>query len=225
MDSVRSLLLVPAGDISTATAAGPIPDATLLDLMPTDPGGYAAAAASVTALIGAGHRLYLHSRGPQAPDLREQLLATLVDGVYGLSVPGVVHADQLHFVDSLLEDIEGRVGIEPGLTAIGLWIENAAALAICTELAKASSRLTWLGVSTTHLAMELGLDAPAPLLLDHARLQVVLAAAAAGLPTLEGLHLAAARPDDGQMRALGLRGRLTRDAAELPALHAAFPGV
>ena len=128
MDSTRSLLLLPADDPQPVLDLPLAPDATLLDLMHTDPGGYESAAASVNALIAAQQRLYLHTHGPQAPDLREQLLATLKPGVYGVSVPGVVHVDQLRFVDSLLEDVERRAGIEPGLTAMGLWIESAAAL-------------------------------------------------------------------------------------------------
>ena len=158
MDTVRSLLLVPAdadGLAGIGADAPALPDATLVDLMHTDAGGHDAAVAAIDALRQAGHRVYLHTRGPQSPDLREQLLATLSDGVYGVSLPGVVHVDQLRFVDSLLEDVEGRAGIEPGLTALGLWIESSAALGRVAQLAAASSRLTWLGVATAPLAMEL----------------------------------------------------------------------
>ena len=237
MDSVRSLLLVPADNIAAATTAGSIPDATLIDLMHTDAAGHDAAAESIGALIAAGHRVYLHTRGPQSPDLRDQLLATLPPptntdgtpvygtGVYGLSIPGVVHLDQLRFVDSLLEDVERHAGIEPGLTAIGLWIESAAALGKAGELAAASSRLTWLGVATAHLAMELALDAPAATLLDHARARVVFAAQASGLPAVEGLPLPSVAPDDAHLRSLGLRGRMTRHLSEVAGLHAAFPAM
>ena len=191
--------------------------------MHTDAGGHDAAVAAIDALRQAGHRVYLHSRGPQSPDLREQLLATLRDGVYGVSLPGVVHVDQLRFVDSLLEDVEGRAGIEPGLTALGLWIESAAALGRVAQLAAASSRLTWLGVATAPLAMELALDAPAPSLLDTARAAVVFAAQASGLPAVEGLPLPSLPPDDVALRAHGLRGRLTRHPSEVGALNVAFP--
>ncbi|PZC49288.1 MAG: citrate lyase subunit beta / citryl-CoA lyase [Chloroflexi bacterium] len=231
MDSVRSLLLVPADDPAAsdrATAAGSSapPDATLIDLMHTDAAGHDDAAASIRARIAAGHRIYLHTRGPQSPDLRDQLLATLPStGVYGVSIPGVVHLDQLRFVDSLLEDIEQHAGIEPGLTAIGLWVESAAALGKAGELAAASSRLTWLGVATAHLAMELALDAPAATLLDHARARVVFAAQASGLPAIEGLPLPPIAPNDAHLRSLGLRGRMTRHVSEVAGLHAAFPAM
>ena len=226
MDTVRSLLLVPAdldGLAGIGADAPELPDATLVDLMHTDAGGHDAAVAAIDALRQAGHRVYLHSRGPQSPDLREQLLATLRDGVYGVSLPGVVHVDQLRFVDSLLEDVEGRAGIEPGLTALGLWIESAAALGRVAQLAAASSRLTWLGVATAPLAMELAVDAPAPSLLDAARAAVVFAAQASGLPAVEGLPLPSLPPDDVALRAHGLRGRLTRHPSEVAALNVAFP--
>ena len=226
MDTVRSLLLVPAdldGLAGIGADAPELPDATLVDLMHTDAGGHDAAVAAIDALRQAGHRVYLHSRGPQSPDLREQLLATLRDGVSGVSLPGVVHVDQLRFVDSLLEDVEGRAGIEPGLTALGLWIESAAALGRVAQLAAASSRITWLGVATAPLAMELALDAPAPSLLDAARAAVVFAAQASGLPAVEGLPLPSLPPDDVALRAHGLRGRLTRHPSEVGALNVAFP--
>jgi len=242
---VRSLLLVPADSVQTALELGPsgsapIPDATLVDLMHTnaggvpDPDGYATAATSIDALIGAGHRVYLHIRSPQSPDLRDQLLATLRPpaddaGVYGISVPGVIHADQLRFVDSLLEDIERRHDIEPGLTAIGLWIESAATLSRAGELAAASSRLTWLGVNATHLAMELGLDDPAPQLLDHARARTVFAAQSVGLPAIEALLPGPSATPDGERaraaesRRLGLRGGMTRHPSLIASLHDLFP--
>ena len=224
MDAVRSLLLLlPADDPQSALELAEPPDGTLLDLMHTDPGGYEAAAASVAALVEAKQRVYLHTRGPQAPDLREQLLATLRPGVYGVSLPGVVHVDQLRFVDSLLEDVERRVGIEPGLTAIGLWIESAAALGKAGELARTSSRLTFLGVATAPLAMELGLDEPSPALLDHARTRVAFAAQATGLPAVEGLPSPGGAPEDSHLRSLGLRGRITRHTDEVDRLNAGFP--
>ena len=244
MDAVRSLLLVPADTASAALDLPDAPDATLVDLMHTDRAGDEAATATIDALIGAGHRVYLHTRGPQSPDLRDQLLATLrppvrspdagdkardETGVYGISLPGVVHADQLRFVESLLEDVERRHGIEPGLTAIGLWIESAAALARAEELASASSRLTWLGVGTTQLAMELGLDAPVAPLLDHARARTVFAAQASGLPAVEGslagpsLSLDAERAHAAERRQLGLRGALTRRPAAVAVFNDTFP--
>ncbi len=217
MDSVRALLLVPPGDPQPDVVA----DATLLDLMHTDRAGLPAAAEAVDALVAAGRCLYLHTRGPQSPELREQLLATLRPGVYGLSLPDATHVDQVRYADSLLEDAEGRLGIEPGLTALGLWVGSAAALARAGEFARASHRLTWLGVASAQLAAELSLDAPSPALLDHARARLVFAAQAAGLPAVEGLPTHAAVP--AELRALGLRGALTRHAGAVPALHAAFP--
>ena len=217
MDSVRALLLVPPDQPQADVPA----DATLLDLMHTDRDGLSAAAAAVDALVAAGRRVYLHTRGPQSPDLREHLLATLHPGVYGLSLPNATHIDQVRYVDSLLEDVEGRAGIELGLTALGLWIGSAAALAQAGEFARASHRLTWLGLASAQLAAELRLDQPAPALLDHARVRIVFAAQAAGIPAVEGLptHDAVAM----ELRALGLLGALTRHAKAVPALQAEFP--
>ena len=216
MDSVRALLLVPPNKPQANVPA----DAILLDLTHTDRSDLSAAAAAVDALLAAGRRVYLHTCGPQSPDLREYLLATLHPGVYGLSLPNATHIDQVRYVDSLLEDVEDRAGIEIGLTALGIWIGSAAALAQAGEFARASHRLTWLGLASSQLAAELRLDQPSPALLNQARVHVVFAAQAAGIPAVEILpvHDAVAR----ELRALGLLGALTRNAQEVPTLQAEF---
>ncbi len=165
-------------------------------------------------MLAAGQRVYLHLRPVDARGLRDDLLACLLPGVYGVSLTRLRSLDQLRYLDSLLEDVEPRAEIAAGLTALGVWIDSAKSLTLAPDLARGSHRLTWLGLDAASLASELDVDAHAGAL-DHARATVVFAAAANGLPAVAGL--AAAGHDAGaelvaarQFRGLGMRGQLTR---------------
>ncbi len=243
MDSVRSLLLLPP----TAPVPDFRPDATLLDLTGTNPTGPdgdndPAVATAVAALLGAGHRVYLHVHPVQTQRVRDGLLTGLVEGVYGVSLPGLVSVEQLRYVDSLLEEAEARAEIAVGLTAIGVWIETARALTLATEIATGSHRLTWLGLNAAALAAELGIEASPAIraagapdagdAIAYARATVLFAAQAAGLPAVEGLlpprASSHADPESEiavaqEVRRAGLRGMLTRLPAVGRRLSSIFP--
>lgn len=224
MDCVRSLLLLgprqPLPDFR--------PDATLLDLSDLDADGRAAAREQLDRLLAAGHRVYLHVHEVQTEQVRTDLLACLVEGVYGVSVPGLISRDQLTYVDSLLEEAERRAGIPEGLTALGVWIDSAGGLVIANDLARGSHRLTWIGVDEGALAAEIGVDAqPESEPLEYAWYTVVFAAKAHGLPAVAGAVLdvdTASEIEAAQLaRRAGLRGMLTRYANAAPHFNEIFP--
>ena len=234
MDAVRALAFLRPNDTPPIDP----PDATLLDLTALAPDSYDQAAAASTALLQAGHRLYLHTHLRENDNARANLLACYptidpsTDGdpppptIYGLSLAGLTSLDQLRYAASLMEDLEEHTGATPGLGAIGLWIDSARALHIAADLAGASSRLTWLGIDARAIAAELGIPAESGTTLDHARAAVVLAAQAHDLPAVEGppprdepaqpAHLK-------QLRALGLRGHATWDPEASAQFTAIFP--
>ena len=224
MDSVRSLLLVLPG----ATPPDHAPDATLLDLRATDADARPAARDTAQRLLDEGHRVYLHLHPVASQQVLDDLAACLLPGVYGVSLPQALSLNQVRYVDSVLEEAEEKAGIDVGLTAIGLWIENAAALMQATELARASHRLTWLGVDGAALLGQLALspDRHREALL-YPRATVAFAAQAAGLPAVDGAEVDAT-PDQEiavaqQARALGLRGKLTAHSEAAAAFASLFP--
>ena len=228
MDRVRSLWLTDPGARLPPTA----PDATLLDLT-TVTADYERARQSVAALIAANHRLYLQVHPVASQQVRSDLLACLLPGAYGVSLPGLLSATQLRYVDSMLEEVEARAGIPVGWTALGGWIASARALMDAPAIARASHRLTWLGVDGHALLTELGLQKGAEEALTYPRALVAFAAQAAGLPAVDGLEppsqrkAAARRRAEGaaaqQARALGLRGKLTHDLKVAAAFDEIFP--
>ncbi len=224
MDAVRSLLLLPPGSRPPDVT----PDATLLDLSAAEPPDRDAARRAAAQLVERGHRLYLHVHPVATRAVRDDLLGCLIPGVYGVSVPGLLAVTQLRYVDSALEEAESNAGITPGLTALGGWIASAGALVHAADIARASHRLTWLGLDGPALRTELDLTASGPdHALDYPRATVLFAARAAGLPAVDGsetdatveAEIAAARG----VQALGLRGKLTASAAVARAFESIFP--
>ena len=227
MDRVRSLWLTDPASRLPPTA----PDATLLDLT-TVTADHEPARQSAAALIAAQHRLYLHVHPVASQQVRGDLLACLLPGVYGVSLPGLLSATQLRYVDSLLEEVEARAGIPVGLTALGGWIAGARALLEAAAIARASHRLTWVGIDGHALRAELGLEEGAEEALTYPRAFIAFAAQAAGLPAVDGPEppsqgQAAARRHEAEVarraRALGLRGKLTRDLNVAAAFDEIFP--
>ncbi len=221
-DSVRSLLLLSPADATPDF----VPDASLIDLGDVSedarPAALLLAHDATEALVAAGHRVYLHLPPLQSRQVREELLACLMPGVYGVSVPGLISLDQLTYVSTLLEELEPRVEITAGMTALGVWIDSARGLGIAAEVAAANDRLTWLGVDVEALAAESGFAADAAPA-DHARATVLFAAQAEGLPVVDGLSPADTESSTAEhVKALGLRGKLSRDAGAARRFQALF---
>lgn len=228
MDRVRSLWLTDPG----ARLPSAAPDATLLDLT-TVTADHEPARQSAAALIASQHRLYLHVHPVASQQVRRDLLACLLPGVYGVSLPGLLSVTQLRYVDSLLEEVEARAGIPVGLTALGGWIAGARALMEATAIARASHRLTWVGVDGHALQAELGLEEGVEEALTYPRTFIAFAAQAAGLPAVDGPeppsqgNAASRRRHEAEAarraRVLGLRGKLTRDLNVAAAFDEIFP--
>ena len=186
MDSVRSLLLTGARQPLPSF----VPDATLVNISQIEPADREIAKEQVRALLVAGHRVYLHVHEIQTRLVRDDLLAFLTEGIYGVSLPGLAGLNQLKYIDSLLEDVERRAGIPEGLTAIGAWIDSAKGMVAVNEIAAGSSRLTWMGIDHGSLAAEIGVDTKAEsTLLEYAWYTVGFAARANDLPAVNGIAL------------------------------------
>ena len=231
MDTVRALLLVSPDAKPPST----VPDATLLDLRALTAEQRDGARAATQALIDAGQRVYLHIHSVQSGEARDDLVASLIPGVYGVSVSDVLTAQQLQYLDSTLEDLEARAEIRAGLTAIGAWVASARGVQALDALAAGSHRLTWVGLDEAALAADLGLDVEPDdddaeevhPTLAHARAQLTLAARANDLPSVLGApphedgRRAAARA--AAASAAGLCGGLTMDARLVENFKSAFP--
>jgi citrate lyase subunit beta/citryl-CoA lyase len=146
--------------------------------------------------------------------LASALEATGSASAFGVRVPKVEHAD----------DVEAVARMLPGVALTAL-VESACGVAALAELA-AHPAVVALALGEADLASDLGSADDA--VLDHARLHLVYAARAAGLPApmmavypaiadLDGL-----RADTERGRLRGFVGRTAVHPSQLPVIRAAF---
>jgi citrate lyase subunit beta/citryl-CoA lyase len=155
--------------------------------------------------------------------------ATVLDRLAGVLLPKVEDPDQVHRLDALLTDAETAAGAPLGRTALLPIVETARGVLAAPAIATAGRRVATLLFGTLDLAADLGV---APTVegreLLHARSQVVLATAAAGLPgPIDGPHAALDDVDgltrsSAAARALGFTGRVVLHPRQLEPVRTAF---
>lgn len=145
----------------------------------------------------------------------------------GIVWPKATHEDEVKLVDELLLALEQAHGAAPRALRLGLLIESAAALLQLERIVEvARPRLACLIIGTADLSSDLALPgfSNAHPSLDDARRRIVLAAAAAGVPAIDGMTLeypvADRRLDAAGNRAriLGALAACARDARHGAAL-------
>jgi citrate lyase subunit beta/citryl-CoA lyase len=138
----------------------------------------------------------------------------------GLRLPKLRGADDLRQVTDLLDEI----GHE---TQVHLLIESAAALEQAYVLATASARVTMLGLGESDLRVNLGCELDGRTM-DAARIRVITASRAAGLPNPCQSVYAEVRDDEGLRKscqhgkALGFLGRMAIHPDQLPIIHEVY---
>ncbi len=219
MDNVRALLiLLPDVELPDADSVEHA-DAIVL-VPPDDEDQFPAARDRVAAALKLGAPVYLAIPPIDTGLALSYLRQTLQPGVYGVAMHAPASVDQLRYLEGLLEDLERRADIRPGLTAIAVGFEHPRALDIMSEALRAmrdsADRLTWIAFNHVELAQELGVESDSPTV-QLASAQAVLTAAAFNLPVVYGWPDAA-----DQAAALGFRGCATDDLADLDRLQAIF---
>ena len=218
MDTVRAILMLPAESALPPAEALARADA-LIAIPPHDP-------ERIAALLEHAPPLYLAAPPIESGEAYRSLADALQPGVYGVAAPAASSLDQLRYLESIIEDIETRAGIRPGLTAMGLTMDSPQAFALIPEalrtLSSSAGRLTWVAWNPLALAQPLGIPADSPTI-SHAAAAVVLAAAAHNLPAVQWTDLPLSDARIASARQLGFRGFAVLDPADLPRLADAFP--
>lgn len=225
MDAVRALLILPpVAAIPDAELAAPA-DA-IIALPPSEPADYAAFRDRATALIDLGRPLYLAAPPVDSGRARDLLAAALAPGAAGVVVRPPASVEQLRYLESVIEELELKAGIRPGLTAMAVGFGTPRALSIIGEcldaMRRSAGRAAWVAWNPDMLARELGVPAASPTVAQAAG-QVVLAAAARGLPAVRWINRPPAFEDITAAAAAGFRGIATTDAHRLTRLRGAFP--
>ncbi|MEK7862449.1 MAG: CoA ester lyase [Chloroflexota bacterium] len=197
---------------------GPAPDVVLLDLEDGVPAAEKEAARRVVAAALARERngplRFVRVGRSASDDAMRDLAAVVRPGLDGVLVPKVTRAEELAIVDEMLAERERSAALPPGSVRVLASIESAAGLLDAARIARAP-RLAGLVFGSEDFAADLGLPArregeAAELL--YARSAIVVAAAAAGIPAIDGIwadfkDAAGLRDDALRGRRLGFSGR------------------
>ncbi len=218
MDDVRATLILLPGQ--PLPEAGDVAEAGALVLVP-DPDALVASAEQVKAALELGPPVYIALPPLHEGPIRDYLQALLLPGVYGVASRTPQSVDQLRYLEGLLEELEIRAGIRPGLTAMAVGFEHPRALVIMADALRAmrdsADRMTWIAFNHVELAETLGID-PASPTITAASAQAVLTAAAFGLPVVYD------DPDEAESAAsLGFRGCATTSPSDITRLRGIFP--
>jgi citrate lyase subunit beta/citryl-CoA lyase len=155
--------------------------------------------------------------------------ATLLDRLAGVLVPKIEEPGQVREVDGLLAAAERAAGLPVGRTALLPIVETARGVLAAPAIAAAADRVVTLLFGTLDLAADLGVTPSVEgRELLHARSQVVLATAAAGLPgPIDGPHtalddVAGLVRSSAAARELGFTGRVVLHPRQVGPVRAAF---
>ena len=201
MDALRSLLFVPGHkDRPLEKAPDSGADGLLYDLEDSVP-----ASERETARHKIREQLLLQRPLPclvringladAGPDIaKTDLEAVAVAGLTAVMLPKAQGADDVLFIADHLDRLEKSAGLPPGQIEIVLFIESALGVMRTFEMAKASPRVTAVGIGSAEdgdLMNDLGCQwTPSGTELHHARSRVLLEARAAGVGYLiDGVFL------------------------------------
>ena len=219
MDDVRALLAVlPDAPLPTETEVEHA-DAVII-VFPQDEEDYDGTVERVAAAIELGPPVYVVIPPLDAGLARRYLQSALQPGVYGVAVQRAASVDQLRYLEGVLEELEIRAGIRPGLTAMAVGFHDPGAINIMSDALAAmrdsAARMTWIAFDHVELADSLGVPPDSPTVAAAAA-QVVITAAAFDLPVVYG-----SPPDAEYAASLGFRGCATGDPEDLAGLRAVF---
>ncbi|MET8877944.1 CoA ester lyase [Nocardia sp. NPDC004604] len=150
----------------------------------------------------------------------DDVLAAAGPALRGLRIPKVGGVDDLRQVSGLLAEIGHPADIH-------LLIESAAALEQAYPLATAAPAVTMLGLGESDLRVNLGCELDGQTM-DAARIRVVMASRAAGLPSPCQSVYAEVRDPEGLRsscvhgKRLGFLGRMAIHPDQLPIIHQVY---
>ncbi len=219
MDDVRALLAV-LPDVPLPREAEVEHADALIVVHPRDETDYEGAGDRVAAAIQLGPPVYVIIPTLDSGLARSYLQHALRPGVYGVGVQRAASVDQLRYLEGILEELEIRAGIRPGLTAMAVGFHDPQAINVMSDCLSAmrdsADRMTWIAFDHVEMAESLGVQ-PDSASVAAASSNVVITAAAFDLPVVYG-----SPPDAEYAASLGFRGCATGDPGDLEGLQAIF---
>ena len=159
MNPRRSWMIVPAHDSAAAARVADVkPDVAVLDLeYSVPPKSKAEARSGLAALVrkvgeGGAEVFVRVDRDTRWADVR----AAVTRGLAGIVFPGPEEPREVSELGELIGALERERGVEPSTVELALMLESAKGFWTAADLARASPRVTALGVGRIDLTMRLG---------------------------------------------------------------------
>jgi citrate lyase subunit beta/citryl-CoA lyase len=171
-------------------------------------------------------RVNASSTGLLAGDLE----SVVVNGLAGICLPKVESVIDVDRLSARLDELERERGIDAGSVKILAAIESARGLLAAAAIAAANDRMAGLMFGAEDYALDLGLRTNRQheaADLSFARSSIVVAAASAGVMSVDGVYPrlddeAGLIADTRRTRDLGFTGKSTFSPRQLPLIHSVF---
>lgn len=232
---IRSWMFVPGNrEKFLAKAQSSKADCVLLDLEDgVLPSEKAEARRMVAAVLGetwTGPRRYVRVNALTTPWLKEDLDHVIRPGLDGICLTKVTRAQDIHEVVAMLQTLEQRNHIPAGTIKVLAAIESARGQLNASAIADAHERVAGLMFGAEDYALDLGLGArreKEAAELIHARSSIVVAAAAAGILSVDGVFPNLDDPDGLlndtiQARRLGFTCKSTFNPRQIDVINSIF---
>ncbi|RZF60621.1 CoA ester lyase [Sphingomonas populi] len=228
----RSFMFVPGNKPRfLEKALGCSANVVLFDLedgvLPAEKPGARKMVREVLGAPSGGPRRYVRVNDRTTPWLQDDLEAIVSEGLEGIALTKVICADDIHATSQTLAQLERDKGLEIGKTKIIAAIESARGLVNAVCIADSDPRVVGLMFGAEDYALDIGLGAnrvkeAADLL--YARSAIVVAAAAAGIVSIDGVYPnlddpAGLEADTWQGRRLGFTSKSTFNPRQLDLIH------
>jgi citrate lyase subunit beta/citryl-CoA lyase len=180
--------------------------------------------------IPGGPLRYVRINGCDTPEHLDDLVAVVLPGLAGLTVPKVETPAEVASLSARLDLLEHQRGMKPGTVRLMLAIETARGLVAAPALAGASPRVGGLMFGAEDYSRDIGLPAVRTGIARdfiHARSAIVVAATAAGGVAIDGVwpdlkDSEGLAQDSAMARALGFLGKSVVHPGQIAAVNTAF---
>ena len=234
MDTLRSLLFVPAGrERMLESAQSARADALVLDLEDAVPLRQKAAARTlarrwIPKLASARRRVFVRVNSIASGMTRDDLMAVAGKSLAGVVLPKTESPQDLRDLDVLLREAEVEHAVRPGDVRTLPLIESARGVLRCEEIVRASDRLCGLSVGAEDYTYDIGVERDASgVALQHIRAVVVQVAVAYGLTPIDTPYAdykdeAGLIAETRLAKAVGLKGKYAIHPAQVEVINRIF---
>lgn len=240
MRVLRSMLFVPGNNWRMINKIPQLEaDAAILDLEDSVPllekeTGRFFVKESLSFVNSGTIEVYVRTNGVTTGLLREDLEASVREGIDGVMIPKVQSKKDILEAEKIIEELERNVGLKQGTIGVLPTIETASGVENASEIAKASKRVVAIGFGAGDYMIDMGANpyeitfSKDSLELLYPRSCVSIAARAAEIPAIDTVFFGLLTDREGLMRdssfakKLGFKGKFLIHPSQIAPVNEVF---